>query len=236
VKCPTVKNVVVFRRSGSAVTMQPAGCVWHDAMEKAGAQCPAEWMDAEDRSICSTPPAQRANEGIAAHHAATRCRLSDQQIHLRSEGRRRVLGTADIGWVTGHSYIVYGPLQQWRDRVIYEGAPNWPENDRFWKIIDAHKVTVFYTAPTAIRAFTKWGIHGSRSTRSPRCAARNGGRAINPILDVVSPHDRQGALPDRRHLLADRDGCDHDRADPGPVRPSQFIAIRISPIFEEWLP
>ena len=65
--------------------------------------------------------------------------------------------TADIGWVTGHSYVVYGPLQNGATVVMYEGAPNWPECDRFWKIIDAHKVTVFYTAPTAIRAFIKWG-------------------------------------------------------------------------------
>ena len=65
--------------------------------------------------------------------------------------------TADIGWVTGHSYVVYGPLQNGATVMMYEGAPNWPENDRFWKIIDDHKVTVFYTAPTAIRAFMKWG-------------------------------------------------------------------------------
>jgi acetyl-CoA synthetase len=65
--------------------------------------------------------------------------------------------TADIGWVTGHSYVVYGPLQNGATVMMYEGAPNWPENDRFWKIVDDHKVTVFYTAPTAIRAFIKWG-------------------------------------------------------------------------------
>jgi acetyl-CoA synthetase len=65
--------------------------------------------------------------------------------------------TADIGWVTGHSYVVYGPLQNGATVLMYEGAPNWPENDRFWKIVDDHKVTIFYTAPTAIRAFIKWG-------------------------------------------------------------------------------
>ncbi len=65
--------------------------------------------------------------------------------------------TADIGWVTGHSYVVYGPLQNGTTVMMYEGAPNWPENDRFWKIVDDHKVTIFYTAPTAIRAFIKWG-------------------------------------------------------------------------------
>ena len=65
--------------------------------------------------------------------------------------------TADIGWVTGHSYVVYGPMQNGVTVLMYEGAPNFPENDRFWKIVDEHKVTVFYTAPTAIRAFIKWG-------------------------------------------------------------------------------
>ncbi len=65
--------------------------------------------------------------------------------------------TADIGWVTGHSYVVYGPLQNGATVLMYEGAPNWPDFSRFWKIIDDHKVTVFYTAPTAIRAFIKWG-------------------------------------------------------------------------------
>ena len=65
--------------------------------------------------------------------------------------------TADIGWITGHSYVVYGPLLNGTTVLMYEGAPNWPENDRFWKIVDDHKVTVFYTAPTAIRAFIKWG-------------------------------------------------------------------------------
>jgi acetyl-CoA synthetase len=67
--------------------------------------------------------------------------------------------TADIGWVTGHSYVVYGPLQNGATILMYEGAPNFPENDRFWQLIDDHKVTVFYTAPTAIRTFIKWGEH-----------------------------------------------------------------------------
>ncbi len=65
--------------------------------------------------------------------------------------------TADIGWVTGHSYIVYGPLQNGATSLMYEGAPNFPEPDRFWTIIDRHKVNIFYTAPTAIRTFIKWG-------------------------------------------------------------------------------
>jgi acetyl-CoA synthetase len=83
--------------------------------------------------------------------------VSDEQVHLRSAPDDVYWCTADIGWVTGHSYVVYGPMQNGVTVLMYEGAPNWPENDRFWKIVDAHKVTVFYTAPTAIRAFIKWG-------------------------------------------------------------------------------
>ena len=65
--------------------------------------------------------------------------------------------TADIGWVTGHSYVIYGPLNNGATTVMYEGAPNWPGNDRFWQIIERYKVNIFYTAPTAIRSFMKWG-------------------------------------------------------------------------------
>jgi acyl-coenzyme A synthetase/AMP-(fatty) acid ligase len=78
--------------------------------------------------------------------------------------------TADIGWVTGHSYVVYGPLQNGATVLMYEGAPNWPDFSRFWKIIDDHKVTIFYTAPTAIRAFIKWGDQHVEKTSSTRCA------------------------------------------------------------------
>ena len=88
--------------------------------------------------------------------------------------------TADIGWVTGHSYIVYGPLQNGATSLMYEGAPNFPEPDRFWSIIDRHQVNIFYTAPTAIRAFIKWGDSGRRSTSSTACAcwARSASRSI----------------------------------------------------------
>ena len=89
--------------------------------------------------------------------------------------------TADIGWVTGHSYVVYGPLQNGATSVMYEGAPNYPEPDRFWKIIERHKVTIFYTAPTAIRAFMRWGERVAAQARhASRCAcsARSASRSI----------------------------------------------------------
>ena len=89
--------------------------------------------------------------------------------------------TADIGWITGHSYVVYGPLSNGATVLLYEGAPNWPEPDRFWKLIDDHKVTIFYTAPTAIRAFIKWGRDwvGKHSLASLRLLGTVG-EPINP--------------------------------------------------------
>ncbi len=115
--------------------------------------------------------------------------------------------TADVGWVTGHSYVVYGPLAVGATVFMYEGAPNHPEPDRLWDLIDRHGVTILYTAPTAIRAFMRWGDDYVNRHR-PRLAApaRLRGRADQPGgLDVVPHGDRQEALPDRRHLVADGD-------------------------------
>ena len=89
--------------------------------------------------------------------------------------------TADIGWVTGHSYVVYGPLANGATVVMYEGAPDWPQKDRFWEIIERYGVTIFYTAPTAIRAFMRWGTEWPAQAR-PRarcgCSARSASRSI----------------------------------------------------------
>ena len=88
--------------------------------------------------------------------------------------------TADIGWVTGHSYVVYGPLANGATVLMYEGAPDWPQKDRFWSLIEQHGVTVFYTAPTAIRAFMRWGTEWPASTICRRCGCsdRSASRSI----------------------------------------------------------
>ncbi len=159
-KCPSVKNVVVYQRSKTPVNMQAGRDHWlHDLMAKAIPVCPPEHMDAEDplyilytsgttgkpKGLGHTPGGYSVQSYLTTKYVFD---LQEKDVYWC---------TADIGWVTGHSYVVYGPLQNGATVLMYEGAPNWPENDRFWKIIDDHKVTIFYTAPTAIRAFIKWG-------------------------------------------------------------------------------
>ena len=122
--------------------------------------------------------------------------------------------TADVGWVTGHSYVAYGPLAAGATVFMYEGAPTFPDGGRFWKICQTHGVTIFYTAPTAIRALMKLGDELPAQVRPVQAApARQRRRADQSgSLDVVSPGHRRGALSDRRYLVADRDRRHHDGA------------------------
>ena len=159
-KCPTVKSVVVYRRSGTEVAMKDGRDVWwHDAVKGVEAECAPEWMESEDPLyLLYTSGTTGKPKGLlhtTGGYSVGTYLTSKYVFDLREDDVYWC--TADIGWVTGHSYVVYGPLQNGATVVMYEGAPNWPECDRFWKIVDTHKVTVFYTAPTAIRAFIKWG-------------------------------------------------------------------------------
>ncbi len=157
---PSIKHVVVLKRTGKDVEMtRGRDQWWHDLTKSASATCPPEAMDAEDPLyILYTSGTTGKPKGIlhttggylTQAYATTKWvfDLKDDDVFWC---------TADVGWVTGHSYVVYGPLALGVTEVMYEGAPDHPAKDRFWAICEKHGVTVFYTAPTAIRAFMKWG-------------------------------------------------------------------------------
>jgi acetyl-CoA synthetase len=171
--CPSVRNVIVYKRTGTPQDMFAGRDLWwHDLMANASDDCPAVPLDAEHplyllytsgttgkpKGILHTTGGYSVGTYITAKWVFD---LKDEDVYWC---------TADIGWVTGHSYIVYGPLQNGATTMMYEGAPNFPEPDRFWRIIDRHKVNIFYTAPTAIRAFMRFGTdwpakHSMKSLR-----------------------------------------------------------------------
>ncbi|HEY8506403.1 MAG TPA: acetate--CoA ligase [Gemmataceae bacterium] len=159
-KSPTVEKCIVFHRCDVPVEMKPGRDLWwHELMADAPADCPAEALDSEHPLyILYTSGSTGKPKGIL--HTTAGYLLGVSLTHkwvFDLKENDTYWCTADIGWVTGHSYIVYGPLANGATTLMYEGAPNHPREDRFWEIVAKYKVTIFYTAPTAIRAFIKWG-------------------------------------------------------------------------------
>ncbi len=159
-KSPTVEKVIVFKRTGQPVKMIPGRDIWwHDLTTGMGSDCPAEPLDSEHPLfILYTSGSTGKPKGIL--HTTAGYILGAAFTHklvFDIKPDDVYWCTADAGWITGHTYLVYGPLTNGSTIVMYEGAPNHPAEDRFWEIIAKYGVTVFYTAPTAIRAFMKWG-------------------------------------------------------------------------------
>jgi len=159
-KSPTVKHCIVVKRTGDEVAMrQGRDHWWHELVQHASADCPAAPLDSEHPLFIlytsgSTGKPKGIKHTTAGYNLYVK-KTTEWVFDLRDEDV--FWCTADCGWVTGHSYVVYGPLSAGATVLMYEGAPNWPQEDRFWELVEKYRVTIFYTAPTAIRAFIKWG-------------------------------------------------------------------------------
>jgi acetyl-CoA synthetase len=183
-ECPTVSSVIVYRRTGQEIEWQHDRDIWWDEFVKAGdAYVKPEAMGSEDmlyllytsgstgkpKGIVHTTGGYLT--GVSATHRMI-FDLRDDDVYWC---------TADIGWVTGHSYIVYGPLANGATGVMYEGTPDYPDKDRFWRIVEKYGVTILYTAPTAIRTFVRWGAeYPDRCDLSSLRLLGSVGEPINP--------------------------------------------------------
>ncbi len=184
VQCPTIRNVVVLKRTGQVVPQtEDRDLWWHDLMAVASDDCPPEPVDSEHPLyILYTSGSTGKPKGIlhtTGGYLVGTAVTTKWVFDLKEDDV--YFCTADIGWVTGHSYLIYGPLANGATVVMSEGAPNWPDEARLWKIIEDHKVTILYTAPTAIRSFMKWG------TQFPKRHDLTSLRLLGSVGEPINP-------------------------------------------------
>jgi acetyl-CoA synthetase len=187
---PSIKHCVVVRRRSEgegdetfAEMTEGRDHWWHRLLERESGACAAEVMDAEDMLfILYTSGTTGKPKGIVHTTGGYLTHVASTSRYVFDLGDEDVFWcTADVGWVTGHSYVVYGPLANGATVLMYEGAPDWPERDRFWALVETYGVTILYTAPTAIRAFMKWGTqHPERHDLSTLRLLGTVGEPINP--------------------------------------------------------
>ena len=182
--CPDCNKVIVVRRTGGDVAWVEGRDVWyHEAMSAASADCPPEEMSAEDPMfILYTSGSTGKPKGVLHTTGGymVYASMTHQYVFDYHDGDIYWC-TADVGWVTGHSYIVYGPLANGAVTLMFEGVPTWPDSSRFWQVVEKHKVNIFYTAPTAIRALMREGEAPVKSAdRSSLRLLGSVGEPINP--------------------------------------------------------
>ncbi|MBP7514569.1 MAG: acetate--CoA ligase, partial [Flavobacteriales bacterium] len=159
--CPGVKRVIVTKRTGDAVTMKDGRDVWlHEEFNHVDANCPAEELDSEDMLFILYTSGSTGKPKGVVHTCGGYMVYADYTFRnvFQHEEKDVFWCTADVGWVTGHSYIIYGPLLAGATTVMFEGIPTFPDAGRFWQVIDKHRVNIFYTAPTAIRSLMAQGL------------------------------------------------------------------------------
>jgi len=183
-QCPDVETVVVVQRTANSVAMQEGRDIWyHEAKAAVAADCPAEEMNAEDPLfILYTSGSTGKPKGVLHTTGGymVYASMTHEYVFDYKDGDIYWC-TADVGWVTGHSYIVYGPLANGATTLMFEGVPNYPDNSRFWQVCDKHQVNIFYTAPTALRALMREGTGPVKSTsRASLRLLGSVGEPINP--------------------------------------------------------
>ncbi|MFK0089097.1 acetate--CoA ligase [Pseudomonas sp. NPDC090755] len=182
--CPNVSSVVVIKRTGGTIEWRPGRDLWyHEAIDQVSGDCPPEPMDAEDPLfILYTSGSTGKPKGVMHTTAGylLQATLTFKTVFDYRDGEV-FWCTADVGWVTGHSYIVYGPLANGAITLMFEGVPNYPDASRFWQVVDKHRVNIFYTAPTALRALMREGAGPLKNT------SRKSLRLLGSVGEPINP-------------------------------------------------